>query len=129
MQNDSELFGRTLRVNIAKPLRIKENATRPVWADEEWLQTYSGTEKIANAEPTGGTEELENQKNAKLKRQGQEAVEIAGVRILFLICNYRKVASSRPVYYSIFDHFWGATNQDVLLTEMCYYCYVQKPIK
>ena len=28
---------------------------------------------------------------------------------------YRKVASSRPVYYSIFDHFWGATNQDVLL--------------
>ena len=82
LQNDSELFGRTLRVNIAKPLRIKENATRPVWADEEWLQTYSGTEKIANAEPTGGTEELENQKNAKLKRQGQEAVEIAGVRIL-----------------------------------------------
>ena len=88
LQNDSELFGRTLRVNIAKPLRIKENATRPVWADEEWLQTYSGTEKIANAEPTGGTEELENQKNAKLKRQGQEAVEIAGVRILFSICNY-----------------------------------------
>ena len=28
---------------------------------------------------------------------------------------YRKVASSRPVYYSIFDYFWGATNQDVLL--------------
>ena len=28
---------------------------------------------------------------------------------------YRKVASSRLVYYSIFDHFWGATNRDVLL--------------
>ena len=27
---------------------------------------------------------------------------------------YRKVASSRLVYYSIFDHFWGATNQDML---------------
>ena len=24
--------------------------------------------------------------------------------------NYRKVASSIPVYYSIFDYFWGATN-------------------
>jgi hypothetical protein len=35
---------------------------------------------------------------------------------------YRKVASSRPVYYSIFDHFGGATNWDVLLTETCYYC-------
>ena len=42
---------------------------------------------------------------------------------------YRKVASSRPVYYSIFYLFWGATNQDVLLTEMCYYCYIQKSIK
>merc|ERR1719278_2321132 len=63
--NDSELFGRTLRVNIAKPLRIKENATRPVWADEEWLQTYSGTEKIANAEPTENTEELEKIANAE----------------------------------------------------------------
>ena len=28
---------------------------------------------------------------------------------------YRKVA--RPVYYSIFEQFWGATNWDVLLTE------------
>ena len=26
-----------------------------------------------------------------------------------LINKYRKVASSRPVYYSIFEHFWGAT--------------------
>ena len=23
---------------------------------------------------------------------------------------YRKVASSRPVYYSILNYFWGATN-------------------
>jgi len=65
--NDSELFGRTLRVNIAKPLRIKENSTRPVWADEEWLQTYSGKEslKISNAEPTDNTEKLEEQKKCK----------------------------------------------------------------
>ena len=33
--------------------------------------------------------------------------------------DYRKVASSRPVYYSIFELFWGATNWDVLLTETC----------
>ena len=30
------------------------------------------------------------------------------------MCTYRKVASSRPVYYSILDHFWFATNKDVL---------------
>ena len=33
-QNDSELYGRTLRVNAAKPLRLKESSTRPVWADD-----------------------------------------------------------------------------------------------
>ena len=51
--------------------------------------------------------------------------------LYYCVCTttYRKVASSRPVYYSIFDLFWGATNQDVLLTEMCYYCYIQKSIK
>ena len=42
---------------------------------------------------------------------------------------YRKVASSRPVYYSIFDYFWGATNWDVLLTKTCYYYHVQQSIK
>ena len=30
------------------------------------------------------------------------------------IYDYRKVASGRPVYYSFFEHFWGATNQGLL---------------
>ena len=34
------------------------------------------------------------------------------------------------VYYLIFEHFGGATNQDMLLTETSYYyCHVQQPIK
>ena len=28
VQHESELFGRTIRVNLAKPMRIKEGATR-----------------------------------------------------------------------------------------------------
>nr|ACO11403.1 Peptidyl-prolyl cis-trans isomerase E [Caligus rogercresseyi] len=40
--HDSELYGRTLRVNLAKPLRLKESSSKPVWADDEWLQKYSG---------------------------------------------------------------------------------------
>ena len=35
----------------------------------------------------------------------------AGLKVIF---KYRKVASSRPVYYSIFEHFWGATNQGLV---------------
>lgn len=29
LQNESELFGRTIRVNLAKPMRIKEGSSRP----------------------------------------------------------------------------------------------------
>ena len=43
------------------------------------------------------------------------------VWVLFLgpsndfMLTYRKVVSSRPIYYSIFERFWDATNWDVLL--------------
>ena len=42
LQNESELFGRTIRVNIAKPQKIKEGSSRAVWADDAWLQRYAG---------------------------------------------------------------------------------------
>lgn len=34
--------GRTIRVNIAKPQRMKENSLKPVWAEDAWLQKYAG---------------------------------------------------------------------------------------
>ncbi|XP_049863210.1 peptidyl-prolyl cis-trans isomerase E isoform X1 [Schistocerca gregaria] len=40
--NDSELFGRTIRVNLAKPQKIKEGSSKPVWADDSWLQEHAG---------------------------------------------------------------------------------------
>ncbi|CAE1316776.1 PPIE [Acanthosepion pharaonis] len=40
--NDSELFGRTIRVNLAKPMKIKEGSMRPVWADDNWLREHAG---------------------------------------------------------------------------------------
>uniref|UniRef100_A0A672JAA9 Peptidyl-prolyl cis-trans isomerase E n=1 Tax=Salarias fasciatus TaxID=181472 RepID=A0A672JAA9_SALFA len=49
--NESELFGRTIRVNIAKPMRIKEGSSRPVWSDDDWLKKFSGkTSEEAEAE-------------------------------------------------------------------------------
>lgn len=35
--NESELFGRTIRVNIAKPMKIKEGYSRAVWSEDSWL--------------------------------------------------------------------------------------------
>lgn len=61
--NDSELFGRTVRVNLAKPQRIKEGSTRPVWSEDTWLQQHAGetiTKKVPEetvAEDGQATEE------------------------------------------------------------------------
>lgn len=40
--NDSELCGRTIRVNLAKPVRVKEGSFKAVWADDDWLQKHAG---------------------------------------------------------------------------------------
>ena len=31
--NESEIYGRTIRVNIAKPMKLKEGSARAVWAE------------------------------------------------------------------------------------------------
>ena len=50
------MYGRTLKVNLAKPLRLKENSTRPVWADDEWLQKYSGKDTLQKNEEQAAKE-------------------------------------------------------------------------
>ncbi|XP_017775098.1 PREDICTED: peptidyl-prolyl cis-trans isomerase E [Nicrophorus vespilloides] len=57
--NDSELFGRTIRVNLAKPQRIKEGSTRPVWSEDTWLQQHAGEtiQKSNNEEEPAATNE------------------------------------------------------------------------
>uniref|UniRef100_A0A2I3RSI4 Peptidylprolyl isomerase E n=1 Tax=Pan troglodytes TaxID=9598 RepID=A0A2I3RSI4_PANTR len=52
-QNESELFGRTIRVNLAKPMRIKEGSSRPVWSDDDWLKKFSGKTLEENKEEEG----------------------------------------------------------------------------
>ena len=40
--NESELFGRTVRVNLAKPMKIKEGYSRAVWSEDNWLKKHAG---------------------------------------------------------------------------------------
>lgn len=40
--NESELYGRTIRVNIARPKMLKEGSSRPVWSDDSWLREHAG---------------------------------------------------------------------------------------
>ncbi|KAJ1529742.1 hypothetical protein ONE63_006493 [Megalurothrips usitatus] len=69
--NDSELFGRTIRVNIAKPQRIKEGSSKPVWSDDKWLQEHAGetleTEPDDKSASTTDKEKVNNGDKKKTK--------------------------------------------------------------
>ncbi|KAI6198327.1 Peptidyl-prolyl cis-trans isomerase E [Aphelenchoides fujianensis] len=57
--NDSELYGRTIRVNFARPPKVTERSSRPVWADDEWLKQY-GHGGGEGAQPTADSSEDED---------------------------------------------------------------------
>ncbi len=40
--HESELFGRTIRVNLAKPMRVKEGSSRAIWKDDAWMSKHVG---------------------------------------------------------------------------------------
>lgn len=64
--NESELFGRTIRVNLAKPMKSKEGSSRAVWADDQWLVEHAGaTLKNAdeNVEDTDTNTEAPTEEN------------------------------------------------------------------
>ncbi|KAF4102227.1 peptidyl-prolyl cis-trans isomerase E [Onychostoma macrolepis] len=71
--NESELFGRTIRVNIAKPMRIKEGSSRPVWSEDDWLKKFSGktveeSEAAESAAESASTNTQEGEPPAKKGR-------------------------------------------------------------
>ncbi|XP_017201922.1 peptidyl-prolyl cis-trans isomerase E isoform X1 [Oryctolagus cuniculus] len=74
--NESELFGRTIRVNLAKPMRIKEGSSRPVWSDDDWLKKFSGKTLEENKEEEGSeppkVEPQEGEPTAKKARSNPQ---------------------------------------------------------
>lgn len=67
--NDSELFGRTIRVNIAKPQRIKEGSSKPVWSDDKWLQEHAGeTLETEPDDKNANTSEKDKNETAEKKK-------------------------------------------------------------
>ncbi|XP_033097971.1 peptidyl-prolyl cis-trans isomerase E-like isoform X1 [Anneissia japonica] len=73
--NESELFGRTVRVNLAKPMKIKEGSSRPVWSDDNWLKKHAG-ETLKKQEETDETGDEST--GGGTKRPAQDADEAIG---------------------------------------------------
>ncbi|XP_066970822.1 peptidyl-prolyl cis-trans isomerase E [Macrobrachium rosenbergii] len=76
--NESELYGRTIRVNLAKPQKAKEGSSRAVWADDEWLNKYSGAtlekEKEGEEEAKEGEDSQEGTSEG-VKRSAEETAD------------------------------------------------------
>ena len=53
--NESELYGRTIRVNIARPKMLKEGSSRPVWSEDTWLKKHAGQTLEGGAEGAGAS--------------------------------------------------------------------------
>ena len=73
--DDSEMFGRTLRVAIARPQQIKEGWGRPIWSDDNWIQKYGqGGENNENnmSDDEKTQEELEAEQLAKAEKEGAD---------------------------------------------------------
>lgn len=62
-----EILGKTIRVNIAKPMKFKESSSRPIWADDEYLRKVEEDKVAANGQtddsskPETATNESANQ--------------------------------------------------------------------
>ncbi|XP_016303585.1 peptidyl-prolyl cis-trans isomerase E-like isoform X1 [Sinocyclocheilus anshuiensis] len=71
--NESELFGRTIRVNIAKPMRIKEGSSRPVWSEDDWLKKFSGktVEESEEAESAAESASTNTQEGEPPEKKGR----------------------------------------------------------
>ena len=51
--NESELYGRTIRVNVARPKMLKEGSSRPVWSEDAWLRKHAGQTLKDGQNPAG----------------------------------------------------------------------------
>ncbi|BFZ16967.1 hypothetical protein BsWGS_20005 [Bradybaena similaris] len=70
--NESELFGRTIRVNLAKPMKVKDGASKAVWAEDTWLQQHAGETLKDKSEEDAGDEANQAEKRASEDAQDEQ---------------------------------------------------------
>ncbi|PZC87321.1 peptidyl-prolyl cis-trans isomerase [Helicoverpa armigera] len=84
--NDSELFGRTIRVNIAAPQRIKEGSTRPVWSEDSWLQKHAGETLTVTKDKDKENKEEGTKENTETAAIPTKPSEKRNPQVYFDIC-------------------------------------------
>eukprot|EP00038_Savillea_parva_P017615 m.21166 g.21166 ORF g.21166 m.21166 type:complete len:335 (-) comp3865_c0_seq1:130-1134(-) len=70
--NESELFGRTLKVNHAKPMSTASGRSRAIWEDEDWLRRHTEATEVSEMGTIAG---FTDQLRKKTGMEGGEAAE------------------------------------------------------
>jgi peptidyl-prolyl isomerase E (cyclophilin E) len=70
--NEAEIFGRTIKVNIAKPNKLKEGSARAVWSDDQWLLNHAGLD--------GG--KTDQQENKSLSEKTESMTETSELKVV-----------------------------------------------
>ncbi|VVD01928.1 unnamed protein product [Leptidea sinapis] len=96
--NDSELFGRTIRVNVAAPQRIKEGSTRPVWSEDSWLQKHAG-ETLGVAKDNEENNETKD-KTVAISPAAPKPTEKRNPQVYFDIC-VGQIGLTISTWYSV----------------------------
>ena len=72
--DESELCGRTIRVNVARPKMLKEGSSRPVWSEDSWLREHAGeTLETAGKNDKETTEEEEGKEGEPAAKRSKQS--------------------------------------------------------
>lgn len=69
--NNSEIYGRTIKVNIARPKMLKEGSARAVWTEDSWLKQYSGKGNEEDGTNAGKEVAVEGEKEPESKKRAK----------------------------------------------------------
>ncbi|XP_066274539.1 peptidyl-prolyl cis-trans isomerase E-like [Branchiostoma lanceolatum] len=72
--HESELFGRTIRCNLAKPMKLKEGSMKAVWSEDNWLKKFAG--KTLDEGETEGAGTSSSSEPGE-KRPAEESAQVA----------------------------------------------------
>ncbi|CAB4400988.1 putative peptidyl-prolyl cis-trans isomerase E [Rhizophagus irregularis] len=70
--NLSELYGKVIKVNLARPIRIKDGSMRAVWSEDAWLQKYA----LKSADPNVPYESDENEGDKQQQEGKSDATQM-----------------------------------------------------
>lgn len=73
--NESELFGRTIKVNVARPIRVNLRSHKPVWSEDTWLKEHAGEVDKKEGDGGGGEGEAGKEGTTEGDSEGEPAAK------------------------------------------------------